>query len=100
MKIVQVVPRANPSAKLKSLLKKTELNLRGKGTTLYREKEGRWKHTRYAGWISWEEGSAGILVAVVQTKKPETEWQLLQAFIGYLDRHLAENIDSITVYYR
>jgi hypothetical protein len=28
------------------------------------------------------------------------EWQMLQAFVGYLDRHLGEQIESISVYYR
>jgi Uma2 family endonuclease len=28
-----------------------------------------------------------------------TEWQLLQAFIGYLDRHLGEHIDMISIRY-
>jgi hypothetical protein len=100
MKIVQVVPRADADDKLKSLLKKTELNLRGKATTLYREKEGRWKHTKYPGWIKWDEAPGGILVAEIQSRKEGADWQLLQSFVGYLDRHLGEYIDSISILYR
>lgn len=44
--------------------------------------------------------SGGLLVAEIQTKVKDHEWQLLQAFIGYLDRHLGEQIDSILVYYQ
>jgi hypothetical protein len=100
MKIVQVVPRADADAKLKSLSKKTEINLRGKATTLFREKEGRWKHTKYAGWINWDEAPGGILVAEIQSRKDGADWQLLQSFVGYLDRHLGEYIDSISILYR
>jgi hypothetical protein len=32
--------------------------------------------------------------------KPNSEWQLLQSFVGYLDRHLGEYIESITITYR
>ena|ERR1051325_6565659 len=100
MKILQIVPKAESLSKLKTLLKKKELSLRGKGTTFYREREGRWKHVNYAGWINWDQGLGGILVAEVNTKKEGSEWQLLQAFIGYLDRHLGENIESISIHYR
>ena len=31
---------------------------------------------------------------------PDHEWQMLQAFIGYPDRHLGEQIDSISIHYR
>jgi len=30
----------------------------------------------------------------------DREWQMMDAFIGYLDRHLGEQIESISVYYR
>jgi len=100
MKILQVMPRAKNASKLKSLLKATERELRGGTTTFVRQKEGRWKHKRYPGWINWDEAQGGLLVAEVKTLDPKVEWQLLQAFIGYLDRHLSEHIESISVTYR
>ena len=100
MKTVQVVPRADIDAKLKTLLKQTERELRGGGTTFFREREGRWKHLKYPGWIKWDEALGGLLVAEVHPRKDQSDWQLLQAFIGYLDRHLGEYIESISIYYR
>jgi hypothetical protein len=100
MKIVQVVPRRNAKRGLKTALNEKERDLRGRGTTFVRVKAGRWRHEKYYGWINWEETSGGILVAEVRSRVPETEWQLLQAFIGYLDRHLSDLIESITVSYR
>jgi hypothetical protein len=41
----------------------------------------------------------GILVAEVLAKKSDAEWQLLQSFIGYLDRHLGDSVDSISILY-
>lgn len=99
MKIVQVVPRAKNKTSLKSLLKAKERELRGK-STFVRQREGRWVHVKHPGWINWAEAYGGLLVAEVQTRVSESEWQLLQAFVGYLDRHLGENIESINILYR
>jgi hypothetical protein len=100
MKILQVMPRANKNPKLKSLLKATERGLRGGTTTFVRKKEGRWKHKKYPGWITWDEAQGGVLVAEIKTTEENAEWQLLQAFIGYLDRHLSEHIESVSITYR
>jgi len=100
MKLVQVVPAADSKISLKTLLKAKERELRGKATAFIRQKEGRWVHVKYPGWINWDEAVGGVLVAEVNTKKPEFEWQLLQAFIGYLDRHLGESIGAIWIAYR
>ena len=100
MKVLQVVPRPGVGSKLKTLLKGTERQLRGPHTTFERVREGRWKHVKYPGWIVWDGAPGGLLVAEIRTKVKDHEWQLLQAFVGYLDRHLGEQIESISVYYR
>jgi hypothetical protein len=100
MKILQVVPKAGNKASLKQLLKGTERELRGTTTTFVRKGEGRWVHKKYPGWINWHETLGDILVAEVRTKKDVPEWQLLRAFVGYLDRHLGDQIESITIVYR
>jgi len=94
MKIVQVIPRAESNAKLKTLLKNTERQLRGPHTTFEREKEGRWKHVKYPGWIQWDDAAGGLLIAEIRTRVKDHEWQILEAFVGYLDRHLGGQGDS------
>jgi hypothetical protein len=100
MKILQVVPKPGIESKLKTLLKNTERNLRGPHTTFHRMREGRWKHVKYPGWIQWDQAPGGLLVAEIHTKVKDHEWQMMDAFIGYLDRHLGEQIESISIYYR
>ena len=100
MKIIQVVPKPKIDSTLKILLKTKERQLRGKPTAFHREREGKWKHVKYPGWITWDATRGGLLVAEVHSKKGCSDWQLLQAFVGYLDRHLGENIESMTIYYR
>lgn len=100
MKVLEVVPKSGSKSKLKTLLKKTERDLRGPHTTFLRSEEGRWKHVKYPGWILWDETPGGFILAEIQTRVKDHEWQLLQAFIGYLDRHLGEQIESISIFYR
>ncbi len=99
MKIVQVVPKSGIDSKLKTLLKNKATELRKKPTSFHRNRRGRWKHVKYPGWINLDETKGGLLIAEIQTKVEGTEWQLLQAFIGYLDRHLGKSIESISIYY-
>ncbi len=97
MKIVTITPYDDDKPTLKTLLNETERRLRGKGTTLIREKAGRWVHATYHGWITWDIAKGGIIVAKIHSRKPQAEWQLLQAFIGYLNRHLGDYIDTIMI---
>jgi len=98
MKLVQIVPKSG--ANLGSAIKNKELELRGKGTTFFKEGKTKWKHVRFPGWINISRAKGGILIAEIQTKKEGTEWQLFSAFIGYLDRHFGDLIDTISVHYR
>ena len=100
MKTIRVVPVAGSKTSLKSALKNKERELRGSKTTFKRKREGRWVHVKYPGWITWDEAKGGILVAKVHTRSEGSEWQLLRSFIGYLDRHLGDRIDSVTISYR
>ena len=100
MKILQVVPRPGTDSKLKALLKNTERTLRGPHTTFRRVREGRWKHAKYPGWVQWDQAAGGLLVAEIHSRAQGHEWQVTDAFIGYLDRHLGGQIESISVYYR
>jgi hypothetical protein len=100
MKILQVVPVANGGVRLKALLKNKERELRGTTTAFSRAREGRWVHVKYPGSIHWDEAKGGILIAEIHPKKGESDWQLLQSFVGYLDRHLGDHIDCISIFYR
>src|SRR5262249_8481184 len=93
MKSLQVVTKTGTKARLKTLLKNTERHLRGNHTTFRRMREGRWKHVKYPGWVQWDDAPGNLLVAEIQTKVKDHEWQMLHAFIGYLDRHLGGEIE-------
>jgi hypothetical protein len=100
MKILIVTPKAESKTKLKNALKAKERELRGTATAFIRKREGRWAHVKYPGWVNWDEGPGGLLIAEIHTRKEGYEWQLLQSFIGYLDRHVGQQIESIAITYR
>lgn len=100
MKVLLVTPRADSDVKLAPELARTERRLRGRGTTFVRAAAGRWKHVNYTGQVRFAPAPGGILVVELRTRRQEHEWQLLQSFIGYLDRHLGEHIESVTISYR
>lgn len=99
MKLVSVVPIENDKPTLGTLLIETERRLRRRGTTLLRQGNRRLVHAKYPGRITWDLTKGGILVAEIRSKKGQSEWQLLQSFVGYLDRHLGEYIDTISIRY-
>jgi hypothetical protein len=100
VKVILVTPRSDAGANLKAELKAAERRLRGGATAFVRAGEGKWKHVKYPGWITFDSTMGGVLVAQVQTRKEDGDWQLLQSFIGYLDRHLGEHIESVSIIYR
>jgi len=97
MKLLSVVPVTLGRPDLGTLLEEAERGLRGSSTTFVRRKKRHWVHVRYSGWITWDVSKSSLLTAQIHSKKPDSEWQLLQAFIGYLNRHLGKHIDSITI---
>jgi hypothetical protein len=88
-----------------SLLKKKELALRRKNHgTLHasgprRLGKEKWSHSSYKGWVQFQKCLSGVLVAQVQSRDPDAEWQLLSSFVGFLDRHFRESISSISLNY-
>jgi hypothetical protein len=99
MKQIQIVPLGDKRVNLKTLLNDTERKLRGGRTTFVRKKAGKWIHVRYSGWISWDLAKGGVIEAKVHSKEG-SEWQLLQAFIGYVDRHIGRYVKSINIIYK
>ena len=91
--------------KLYSLLKKKELALRRKNQgTLHssgprRLGKEKWSHSSYKGWVQFQQCLGGVLVAQVQSRDSDAEWQLLTSFVGFLDRHFRKCISSISLNY-
>ena len=101
MRIVQVVSKPGYE-NLYSLIKKKEIELRKKKRgTLHPVKPNRWKHVSYKGSIDFYKANKDISIFELKQKSGESnDWQLLHSFLGFLDRHFHEEIESITILYR
>lgn len=83
--------------------KEVELRQRNQGT-LHRKGEKKrgnekWTHASYPGWVRFQKCLGGMIVAQIRAKNPESEWQLLSSFIGFLDRHFRPELGTISISY-
>ena len=104
-RVVVVVPRERVRLYGAMVQKEIELSKAGKGTwhrSGEKQKDkAKWSHTNYKGWINLQRGEGEVVIAVINSRSPTgREWQLLQSFLGFLDRHFREDISSIIIQYR
>jgi hypothetical protein len=103
--MIKVTVTARSGEDVYALLTKKEIELRKrKQGTLHRagpkrKEREKWVHSSYYGWIQFQRCLGGVTVALIQSKNPEVEWQLLTSFIGFLDRHFRDKLVSITLAY-
>ena len=60
----------------------------------------KWRHRAYPGWLKLERGLSDVVLAEIHAPAPDQEWQLLSAFLGFIDRHFGKRILAITIHYR
>jgi hypothetical protein len=54
-------------------------------------------HVKYPGWINWSNFKGVITCEVLSPRKPNSEWQLMHAFLGRLAARFAPDIVSINI---
>ena len=101
---IQIVPRNGEQ--LYSLLVKKEIELRRRNTGTFRRAAGKqknrtkWMHASYPGWIKMQRTIGGGIAAEIGTKgKAGGEWQIIHAFLGFVDRHFADHVESVNIQY-
>jgi len=105
IKLLQIVPVNGFRLFGQMVKKEIDLSKRGVGT-FYRSagKErdrAKWSHSKYNGWIKLQRSDGEVVTAEIRSlSKSGDEWQLLHAFIGWLDRHFGEDIEALHVHYR
>jgi hypothetical protein len=100
---VTVTPKSNENLYGLLVGKEVELRQQNRGTLHRRggKKRGdeKWAHASYPGWVRFQKCLGGMVVAQIQSKNPDGEWQLLSSFIGFLDRHFRDDVSTITISY-
>jgi len=70
----------------------------GREVELHRKGRAKWAHQKHPGWVKLARGMGGVVLAEIRTKAdPDQEWQLFQAFLGFLDRNFRENLAAINI---
>lgn len=104
MKIVEIIPRHR--AHLYDTLVKREAAIRKAGRGTYtrigRKVRGstRWKHKMYRGSVQLSHDQSEVVTAKVRANTGEDERRLLSSFLGFVDRHSGDHVDTITIHYR
>ena len=99
MKLIQANPGADNEQSIYSALNAKERLLRQGVTSFSKAGKNKWKHVKFQGRVTIANAPENILFAKVQSRTPEDEAKLFQAFVGYLTRHCGELIYSMTIYY-
>jgi hypothetical protein len=101
MKIVHIVPRGKVHL-FGAIVKKEAAIRKNKRGTFYRagrktQSETKWNHKRYKGSISLRHGDDESVTARVRS--PNEEWQMLSAFLGWLNRHFGDKVTAVNITY-
>jgi hypothetical protein len=104
MKVIQIVPQEGLALFAALAKKEAEIHKKGLGT-FYRSgakkrNSSRWRHKAYSGSMTLERGLGEVVLAEIHAPAPDQEWQMLSAFLGFIDRHFGDRILAITIHYR
>ncbi len=104
MKVIQIVPPDGLALYSALVKKEAELRKKNRGT-FYRtagkkRNSSKWRHRAYPGWLDLARGVIEVVLAKIHAPAPDQEWQLLSAFLGFIDRHFGKRILAITIHYR
>ena len=104
MKILKIVPRDRTRLYGALVAKEAAIRKSGRGTysRVGRRSLGsaRWKHKMYKGSVQLAHDPSEIVTAKVRAATPEDERKLLSSFLGFVDRHCGDYVDTITIQYR
>ena len=101
MKTVQIVPRGKVHL-FGAIVKKEAAIRKNKRGTFYRSgratrAQAKWNHRRYKGSIALRHADDATVTARVRS--PSEEWQLLSAFLGWLNRHFGDKVTAVNITY-
>jgi hypothetical protein len=104
MKVIEILP--HKSAHLYDVLVAKEAAIRKSGRGTYSRvgrgtsRATKWKHKMYRGTVQLARDASQIITAKVRASSAEDERRLLSSFLGFVDRHSRNQVETITIHYR
>jgi hypothetical protein len=100
MRFVQITPLGQKRLFGAMLKKEAEIRKKRPGafnrSGARKPNRARWKHIRFKGWIDLKRGPQELVTARISSP----DWQLLHAFVGWLDRHFGDELETVNIRYR
>jgi hypothetical protein len=100
MKLVQIMPIERKRLYGAMVKKEAEIRKRRVGAFhragAKKRDKARWRHVRFKGWIDLEREGSEVVTAKVNS----ADWQLLAAFVGWIDRHFGDQVHAVTIQYQ
>ena len=104
MKILEIIPRRRARLYGALVAKQAAIRKNGSGTYIRAGRKAagsaRWKHKMYKGFVHLAHDKSDVVTARVRATTPEDERKLLSSFLGFVDRHCGDQVDTITIQYR
>ena len=59
----------------------------------------KWSHKKFSGWINLQRSTGEFVTAEIRSRQASgADWQLLDAFVGFVVRHFRARIGSIHIH--
>jgi hypothetical protein len=103
MKLLQIVPRDGTRLYGAMVRKEADIRKTGRGTfsraSASGRKASRWKHAKYKGSVRLEAAASDVVSVEIKSPEKGDESRLLSAFLGWLDRHFGDAVQSVSIQY-
>jgi len=104
MKTLEIVPRDRRRFYDAIVKKQDEIHQRGRGTFsrtgAKRVNAARWTHAKFAGSVDLARGADEAVSVKIKSRIKTDESKMLSAFLGWIDRHFGDRLQTVTIHYR
>ena len=99
---LEIVPKRSGRLFEALVKRESELADRNRGTFFRSGRKSknaaRWRHKKYVGWLKITRIADEVVSVDVNTRSRRgADWQLLQAFIGFVVRNFADHVEAMHI---
>ena len=104
MKVVEIVPRERTRLYRMLVDKEAAIRKNKRGTYVRVGRKtrdrARWKHKNFRGSVHLKRHDSEVVTVSIRAPTAEDERKLPSSFLGFVDRHSGDQVDTITIQYR
>lgn len=104
MKTLEITPRDGRRFYDAIIKKQDDIHQRGRGTFsrtgAKRSNAAQWTHTKFKGSVNLARGTGETVSVKIKSRVKTDESKMLSAFLGWIDRHFGDRLQTVTIQYR